>query len=283
MSSAIRFSTSFFFSSRRRHTRSLCDWSSDVCSSDLGLAHERQRALGRHGAAARAHRWRRRRRRSQSGMRQRARAGLAFAALVLAPCEAGAAQVLATEIQLARDQVRIVIDGDAAIRFRLLSLRRRLVLELEDTVSGQALDALPAKVPSAHPYLDGIRVTRLRPRGIRLQIDLKAEVEPRISAQGFRLVLELSPTRAVAPALEEMFLEMRLNQQALQTALILRQGDGALFARKDDLQRWRLRLPELTPLAYRGEEYYPLAAFPGLSYRIDEARQALVAEAPASL
>src|SRR5436190_4201826 len=37
----------FFFSSRRRHTSSLCDWSSDVCSSDLidvGLgwrAHER--------------------------------------------------------------------------------------------------------------------------------------------------------------------------------------------------------------------------------------------------
>src|ERR671926_850521 len=28
-------SSSFFFSSRRRHTRSLCDWSSDVCSSDL--------------------------------------------------------------------------------------------------------------------------------------------------------------------------------------------------------------------------------------------------------
>src|SRR5260221_4446910 len=27
----------FFFSSRRRHTRSLCDWSSDVCSSDLIL------------------------------------------------------------------------------------------------------------------------------------------------------------------------------------------------------------------------------------------------------
>src|SRR5262252_5443141 len=29
---------SFFFSSRRRHTRSLCDWSSDVCSSDLGIS-----------------------------------------------------------------------------------------------------------------------------------------------------------------------------------------------------------------------------------------------------
>src|SRR5690242_12870115 len=27
----------FFFSSRRRHTRLTCDWSSDVCSSDLGF------------------------------------------------------------------------------------------------------------------------------------------------------------------------------------------------------------------------------------------------------
>src|SRR6267142_4500188 len=28
----------FFFSSRRRHTRLTCDWSSDVCSSDLRAA-----------------------------------------------------------------------------------------------------------------------------------------------------------------------------------------------------------------------------------------------------
>src|SRR5260221_6595712 len=33
----------FFFSSRRRHTRSLCDWSSDVCSSDLSTG---MRAVG---------------------------------------------------------------------------------------------------------------------------------------------------------------------------------------------------------------------------------------------
>src|SRR5437867_6995213 len=30
----------FFFSSRRRHTRSYGDWSSDVCSSDLGSHQE---------------------------------------------------------------------------------------------------------------------------------------------------------------------------------------------------------------------------------------------------
>src|SRR5690349_13015993 len=39
---------SFFFSSRRRHTRSLRDWSSDVCSSDLIAS--RWRAAGRAGA-----------------------------------------------------------------------------------------------------------------------------------------------------------------------------------------------------------------------------------------
>src|SRR5256886_3747268 len=34
------FCFAFFFSSRRRHTRFDCDWSSDVCSSDLPLAAE---------------------------------------------------------------------------------------------------------------------------------------------------------------------------------------------------------------------------------------------------
>src|SRR2546430_15122906 len=36
----------FFFSSRRRHTRFDCDWSSDVCSSDLGRGIARPRAGG---------------------------------------------------------------------------------------------------------------------------------------------------------------------------------------------------------------------------------------------
>src|SRR5205814_4068180 len=42
-------SMSFFFSSRRRHTRCLSDWSSDVCSSDL-LAGQRGLILTQHHA-----------------------------------------------------------------------------------------------------------------------------------------------------------------------------------------------------------------------------------------
>src|SRR5256885_15860277 len=37
----------FFFSSRRRHTRLQGDWSSDVCSSDLGGATRNRRDEGR--------------------------------------------------------------------------------------------------------------------------------------------------------------------------------------------------------------------------------------------
>src|SRR6266571_5282715 len=38
----------FFFSSRRRHTRLTCDWSSDVCSSDLiNYRRREQSACGR--------------------------------------------------------------------------------------------------------------------------------------------------------------------------------------------------------------------------------------------
>src|SRR2546427_1424653 len=39
----------FFFSSRRRHTRFDCDWSSDVCSSDLRRDGVLDRALRRGG------------------------------------------------------------------------------------------------------------------------------------------------------------------------------------------------------------------------------------------
>src|SRR2546427_8322393 len=41
----------FFFSSRRRHTRFDCDWSSDVCSSDLDHAAAAARIAGHRGQA----------------------------------------------------------------------------------------------------------------------------------------------------------------------------------------------------------------------------------------
>src|SRR5690242_20778675 len=45
----------FFFSSRRRHTRLTCDWSSDVCSSDLSC--QRRSWLSRPYIATQLRRW----------------------------------------------------------------------------------------------------------------------------------------------------------------------------------------------------------------------------------
>src|SRR5262245_6225388 len=44
------FVSTFFFSSRRRHTRCLSDWSSDVCSSDLSLRYELDDRAGARAA-----------------------------------------------------------------------------------------------------------------------------------------------------------------------------------------------------------------------------------------
>src|SRR5256886_8986772 len=47
------FYSFFFFSSRRRHTRFDCDWSSDVCSSDLLLLVDPELAAGHRGRSGR--------------------------------------------------------------------------------------------------------------------------------------------------------------------------------------------------------------------------------------
>src|SRR5947207_13259015 len=51
MLQSLRRSCVFFFSSRRRHTRSLCDWSSDVCSSDLSVGAEPRAFWGAYGSS----------------------------------------------------------------------------------------------------------------------------------------------------------------------------------------------------------------------------------------
>src|SRR5438105_12783379 len=68
----------FFFSSRRRHTRSTRDWSSDVCSSDLRKKVKKTRAReGQSGSGAGSDRC--------SGRRSERRAGSAGEQRALRP------------------------------------------------------------------------------------------------------------------------------------------------------------------------------------------------------
>src|SRR5207302_2976703 len=83
----------FFFSSRRRHTRFSRDWSSDVCSSDLGDPDLSQAAVVPHPGGPRGRRGRRRDRWHPLGRHQHR------------PCEIGRASC--------RERVQISLLADA--------------------------------------------------------------------------------------------------------------------------------------------------------------------------
>lgn len=79
------------------------------------------------------------------------------------------------------------------------------------------------------------------------------------------------------------FLVVDVNQQGLTRPVpLLRDAQGERYVSVKDLQRWRLRVPEEAPRKVDGEDYVPLSSIKGLIYRIDDARQILHLEVPAT-
>jgi len=104
----------------------------------------------------------------------------------------------------------------------------------------------------------------------------------------FCLVIRSAPVRAdlssEASPPQEMWLAVLLNGQPAGSAVfVLRTTDDRVWVRSDDVRDWRFPLPTAPPLAYAGEEYYPLDALAGLTYRVDESSQSLSVEAPPGL
>jgi outer membrane usher protein len=99
-------------------------------------------------------------------------------------------------------------------------------------------------------------------------------------------MLMLTPSTSLAEdtpfAAEEVFLEVFINDLRKDTVLLLRNEDR-LFAGAQDLQRWRLRLPNTNPLTFYGEDFYALDALLGLTYRLDESTQMLTMQVPPRL
>src|SRR6266568_7316089 len=105
----------FFFSSRRRHTRWNCDWSSDVCSSDLapgdpaGGEHDEAGDGGQDEAEAGAHE---QRLPAGPAEQQAEQAGeLDVAAAKLAAAEQAEQQVGGTECEPAEQRAGEVLPG----------------------------------------------------------------------------------------------------------------------------------------------------------------------------
>jgi outer membrane usher protein len=79
---------------------------------------------------------------------------------------------------------------------------------------------------------------------------------------------------------QERLLLVDINQQQLnQTVLVLEDQGGLLYLSGEDLQRWRLRLPDTNAAVdYQGEKYYPLSAIEGVTYVVDPKQLTLMIE-----
>lgn len=74
-----------------------------------------------------------------------------------------------------------------------------------------------------------------------------------------------------------------INGQRLnQTAIVLEDAQGQLYLSRQDLQRWRVRLPAASAaLAHEGEPHYPLSAIVNLKHVYDPKKQTLTLQLPA--
>src|SRR5258706_16335519 len=100
--------------------------------------------------------------------------GGAFVWLMLMPWTASAAtNVTLADIQATPEGTRLVLESRSALRFRLLSLHRRVILELENTAADPMIRALTQRGAPANPLIGQLRLLRARPGSVRLEIELK--------------------------------------------------------------------------------------------------------------
>lgn len=140
-----------------------------------------------------------------------------LAPLALVLCAHGAshaAEVQALRVWAGPDHTRAVFDVSGALGYKVFTLDNpyRLVLDIPDASLGKAFVA-----PAASGSLGGVRTGKLGKSGVRVVFDLSESVRPKSfllppgDEFGHRLVIDLHPERAAAPA-------VRTVQEALSTS-----------------------------------------------------------------
>lgn len=107
----------------------------------------------------------------------------------------------------------------------------------------------------------------------------------RVLALALFLCVPASPAAAAPPAAagEPLLLAVHVNGvDSGEVVPVLRLEDGGLAVAEEDLRKWRLLVPEAGALRVGGRRFIRLDDLPGVGYRIDTARQALLLQAPPS-
>src|SRR5690606_34160435 len=96
-------------------------------------------------------------------------------------------------------------------------------------------------------------------------------------------ILDGGEGATVAPALEELWLDARLNNQRERTTVLaLRRGADEVLLGGEDLRNWRINPPQGGALEHGGERFHPLSRL-GVEGRLDLRRLTLDLDAPANL
>jgi outer membrane usher protein len=87
-----------------------------------------------------------------------------------------------------------------------------------------------------------------------------------------------------AATTEEMWLAVALNGRLTgTTALVRYDHNDHLWVTEEELRTWRLTVPDEADTSLPGLALYPLRAFEGLTFKVDEVSQTLTVDAPAHL
>jgi N-acetylmuramoyl-L-alanine amidase len=114
-----------------------------------------------------------------------------------------ATTVTATRVWPAADYTRLTIEATSEINQKITILKNpdRLVLDLEGIDLNPNIKALSSAISLSDPYIQQVRVANFKPGTVRVVIDLKVEVNPKIftlqpaGQYKHRLVLDVYPLK----------------------------------------------------------------------------------------
>jgi outer membrane usher protein len=83
-------------------------------------------------------------------------------------------------------------------------------------------------------------------------------------------------------ALTEAWFEVHVNGTPEDTVLVLQDASGHVLVRAADLERWRIHVTGVAGVSHGTDDYLPLSAIAGLTYRIDPSHGTLLLDVRAS-
>ncbi len=235
---------------------------------------------------------------------------------------AGTTHVSAVQAALAPDRARLVLESDRPIQARVIHPTEPgepLAVDLGDVALDAVLQSLPNKI-RRNPFLSSVRFGRdaadtrmdliataaftlqifhlppVADHTSRLVVDIVPTMPlptppletPSTSATVMATPAPMSPglvaaaTQNTGDALTEAWFEVHVNGMPEGTVLVLQDANRNVLVRAADLERWRIPVADVAVVTHGADDYLPLSAIAGLTYRIDPSQGTLLLDVSAS-